>query len=210
MHTHTLVYAGDKEKTDSKGRQAARPIVVGMAMRRICGRIPCAQLKDDFARLFSKVRQLGVSVPGGLEIAWLSTEAAIDRMGVEADETAELLDMPVASQMDCAEAFPNAWRSELFANTEKLVPELLRYTLQCYEGAGQVLAVQDGCIVKQWKVTNGVWQGDPLGGHHMVIAIYNFCKRLCNSSIQNISSEICLSRLSWQARIYQCQLIRSG
>jgi hypothetical protein len=117
-------------------------------------------------------------VPGGLEIAWLSTEAAIDRMVVEADETAELLDMPVASQMDCAEAFPNAWRSELFANTEKLAPELLRYTLQCYEGAGQVLAVQDGCIVKQWKVTNGVWQGDPLGGHHMVIAIYNFLQAI--------------------------------
>ena len=118
-----LVYAGNKEKLDSRGRQAARPIVVGLAICRICGRIPCTQLKDDYAKKFAAVKQLGVSVPGGLKTAWLYTDATMDRMTAEAEDTADLLNMPAASQMDCAEAFPNAWRSELFTHTAELFPE---------------------------------------------------------------------------------------
>ena len=54
-----LLHAGDKEKTDSKGRQRARPLVVGLAIRRICGRLPCAQFKKHFSGMFVKLRQLG-------------------------------------------------------------------------------------------------------------------------------------------------------
>jgi hypothetical protein len=43
-----LVHAGDKGKLDSQHRPKARPIVVGLALRRITERIPCAQLKGQF------------------------------------------------------------------------------------------------------------------------------------------------------------------
>ena len=56
-----LLHAGDKQKLDSQGRPRVRPLVVGMAIRRIAGRLPCAQLKDEFASKFIKLRQLGVA-----------------------------------------------------------------------------------------------------------------------------------------------------
>ena len=40
-----LLHIGDKERLDSRGLKDGRPITVGLALRRITGRIPCAQRK---------------------------------------------------------------------------------------------------------------------------------------------------------------------
>ena len=175
------MYAGDKQKIDKQGRQAARPIVVGLALRRIAGRVPCAQMRSQFAELFTKYRQLGIAVPGGVESAWHTVDSAITRFEAEAD--GDVQDMPVVTAWDSSDAFPNSWRSTLFDNTAKHFPELLRYTAQCYDGEGNIFAVQDSIVVKQWVCSNGVWQGDPLGVHHMLLSILNFLDALvqkCN------------------------------
>ena len=65
-----LLHPGDKQKKDSQGRPVARPIVVGLAARRIAGRVPVAELKYFFAELFAKLRQLGCAIPAGVEIAY--------------------------------------------------------------------------------------------------------------------------------------------
>ena len=41
-----LLHIGDKERLDSRGLKDGRPITAGLALRRITGRIPCAQLKE--------------------------------------------------------------------------------------------------------------------------------------------------------------------
>ena len=41
-----MLHAGDKGKVDAKGRQAARPIVVGSKLRAIAGRCAAMQLRD--------------------------------------------------------------------------------------------------------------------------------------------------------------------
>ena len=64
-----LLLAGDKGKCDDP---IPRPITVGSAMRQIVGRFPAAQLKQDFAGIFSHLRQLGIAVDGGIEVAYHS------------------------------------------------------------------------------------------------------------------------------------------
>ena len=73
-----LIHAGDKGKRDAQNRRKARPIVVGLALRRIAERIPCAQMKDRFARVFTVARQLGVAVSSGVEAAWHTVMNGID------------------------------------------------------------------------------------------------------------------------------------
>jgi hypothetical protein len=173
-----LVYAGDKGKLDKQGRQAARPIVVGMALRRITGRVPCAQLKDQISSLFLKYRQLGVAVPAGIEVAWHTVNAMLTYLDSEAQDSRDPDDMPVVLAWDQADAFPNCWRSSLFKNVVKHMPTLLSYTAQCYEGSGQIMAVSDSKLVKTWDCSTGVWQGDPLGTHHMMFAIIDFLQAM--------------------------------
>ena len=57
-------------KFDSQHRPKARPIVVGLALRSITERIPCAQLKGQFARVFAVARQLGVA-------GWVATKGGL-------------------------------------------------------------------------------------------------------------------------------------
>lgn len=166
-----LLYAGDKQKKDEKGRPVARPIVVGMALRRICGRIPCAQYRSDFAKLFKQIRQYGVAIPAGVDVAYSMVKSTIEWMESNMDGEEEA---PVALQWDWVHAFPNIWRSQVFQNVEAYMPTLLPYTLQCYDGPGDIIALQSGQVVKKWECLDGVWQGDPLGCHHMCFGLYTF------------------------------------
>ena len=65
-----LLHPGDKQKKDAQSRPVARPIVVGLAARRITGRVPVAEMKYVFAKLFAQLRQLGCTIPAGVEIAY--------------------------------------------------------------------------------------------------------------------------------------------
>ena len=86
--------------------------------------------------------------------------------------------MPVVFAWDNADAFPNAWRSSMFRNVADYFPDLLSYSVQCYGGDGTIYALSDGMIVREWTCSNGVWQGDPLGVHHMCLSILGFLQAL--------------------------------
>ena len=68
-----------------------RLIVVGLAARRITGRVPVAELVTAlgracfFAQLFAELRQLGCAIPAGVEVAYHATILACDRLGALAD-----------------------------------------------------------------------------------------------------------------------------
>ena len=171
-----LLHIGDKERLDSRGLKDGRPITVGLALRRITGRIPCAQLKYDFAKLFSSVRQLGIAVPSGIEAAFHTVELAIDYQQRLADGDNALMPTPV--EIDFSDAFTRAHRSPLFRNTRDYVPTLLRYMYTMYGGEGTMWGVENGAVVFQSRCNSGVWQGDPLGAQCMGLAILDFCKLL--------------------------------
>jgi hypothetical protein len=128
------------------------------------------------SQLFLKYRQLGVAVPGGIEIAWHTVDAALQRMEADADGDAD--DMPVALAWDAEDAFPNCWRSEMFAKTQQYVPSLLAYTQQLYGGNGTIMAISKGELIRSWTCRDGVWQGDPLGVHHMVLSVLGFVQEM--------------------------------
>ena len=81
---------------------------------------------------------------------------------------------PVVLQWDWVHAFPNVRRSEVLNKVRDYLPSLLRYTQLCYSGDGTIYAVSSGRVVKQWICSSGVWQGDPLGCHHMVFGLMSF------------------------------------
>ena len=171
-----LLHAGDKQKQDDQGRQRARPLVVGMALRRIAGRLPCAQLKEEFASKFIKLRQLGVAVPSGVEIAFKTVQLAIEELVEAADGDAEL--HPVAMQFDYTDGFNNANRDHLLSHTLTHFPQLLRYFYACYGDAGTMHVLWQGRVIETIKCAHGVWQGDPLGMHSFCISIWGFIDEL--------------------------------
>ena len=75
-----LLHPGDKQKKDAQGCPVARPIVVGLAARKITGRVSVTELKHFFAQLFARFRQLGCAIPAGVEIAYHTTILACDRL----------------------------------------------------------------------------------------------------------------------------------
>ncbi len=77
-----LVYAGDKQRPVSKTdhRKAIGPLSVGMALWCIAERVLAAQLRAKFADKFKSLRQLGVAVPSGIEIAYRIVDLTMERL----------------------------------------------------------------------------------------------------------------------------------
>ena len=171
-----LLHVVDKQRVDANGQKDGRPITVGLALRRIVGRVPCAQLKHGFAKLFSSYRQLGIAVPSGIEAAFHTIELSCEAMIQQADGDNSLLPSPV--EIDFSDCFTLAPRSTLFANTAKCVPKLLRYMYTCYGGEGMMWGIENGKVVFQSRNNAGVWQGDPLGAHCMGLAYLGFFQLL--------------------------------
>ena len=171
-----LLHVVDKQRVDANGQKDGRPITVGLALRRIVGRVPCAQLKHGFAKLFSSYRQLGIAVPSGIEAAFHTIELSCEAMIQQADGDNSLLPSPV--EIDFSDCFTLAPRSTLFANTAKCVPKLLRYMYTCYGGEGMMWGIESGKVVFQSRNNAGVWQGDPLGAHCMGLAYLRFFQLL--------------------------------
>ena len=118
-----VLHAGDKQRRTLEGYNAARPIVVGSALRRIVGRIPCVQLKFEFAKIFAAVRALGSAIPAGIEIAYRSVTLATDAMIELADGVEDLL---VPLQTRFSDGFNNARWAHMLRTRRYAVP-LLRY-----------------------------------------------------------------------------------
>ena len=97
-----LLHPGDKQKKDAQGRPVARPIVVGLAGRRITGRIPVAELKYFFAQLFAKLRQLGCAIPAGFEIAEHTIALACDHLESLADGGDDEMPSPIQIEFETA------------------------------------------------------------------------------------------------------------
>jgi len=128
-----VLHAGDKQRRTAEGYTAARPIVVGSALRRIVGRIPCAQLKFEFAKIFAEVWALGSAIPAGIEIAYRTVTLATDAM-IELADDAE--DLPVPLQTDFSDGFNNARRAHMLRTCRQHFPSLLRYLYACYDTVG--------------------------------------------------------------------------
>ena len=89
----------------------ARPIVVGLAARRITGRVPVAEMKHFFAKLFAQLRQLGCAIPAGVEIAYHTTVLVCDHLEALAD--GDDAEMPSPIQIDFENGFNNINRAAL-------------------------------------------------------------------------------------------------
>ena len=146
VYADGLIHAGDKGKLDKKGRQAARPIVVGSALRRITGRVPCAQLGQELGGLFSAVRQLGVSIPSGLEVAYHTVRAGIDQILEYAEGDDD--EMPVALQFDFENGFNRVSRARMIGFCEQYMPSLLRYTRLLYDRPASLHCVHNGRLLE--------------------------------------------------------------
>ena len=124
-------------------------MVVGLALRRICERIPCAQMKERFARLFALARQLGVAVSSGIEIAYRTVTMALDHFIAMADGDVEA--MPMALAFDYVNRFCHAQRGRLLRTTHDVFPSLLRYLWGCYATAGRIVATSNGKVAAEWE-----------------------------------------------------------
>ena len=172
-----LLHAGDKQRRTPEGYHAARPIVVGTAIRRITGRVPCVQLKHDFAREFAKVRALGSAIPAGIEIAFRTITLAIDDALEHADDY-DPQHLPVPLQTDFKDGFTNAKRRLMLTTARSLFPSLLRYLYTCYDSVGKLWMLDSGQLVEAFDCGEGIWQGDPLGNSCFSMAIYTFMELL--------------------------------
>ena len=173
-----LLHPGDKQKKDSQGRPVARPIVVGLAARRIAGRVPVAELKYFFAELFAKLRQLGCAIPAGVEIAYHTTILACDRLESLADGDDD--EMPSPIQIDFENGFNNVDRAALQEAVEEHCPQLLRYNTLCYHGPGNLYAIEGGKVVATIPCNHGVWQGDSIGSHKYCLGMLKFFQKLAS------------------------------
>ena len=92
------VQAGGQASCAHRGRPVARPIVVGLAARRVAGRVPVAEIKHHFAKKFAQLRQLGCAIQAGVEIVYHSTVLACDHLDALAD--GDNAEMPSPIQLD--------------------------------------------------------------------------------------------------------------
>jgi hypothetical protein len=173
-----LLHPGDKQKKDAQGRPVARPIVVGLAARRITGRVPVAEMKHFFAKLFAQLRQLGCAIPAGVEIAYHTTVLVCDHLEALAD--GDDAEMPSPIQIDFENGFNNINRAALQEAVEEHCPQLLRYNTLCYHGLGNLYAIEGGKVVATIQCNHGVWQGDSIGSHKYCLGMIKFFQKLAS------------------------------
>ena len=82
-----------------------------MALRRIAGRVPAAQLRSKWASLLSTYQQFGVAIPSGVEIAYHQTDLAIKRLHEMADGDRD--QDSVCVQIDACDAYTRTSRLAL-------------------------------------------------------------------------------------------------
>ena len=172
-----LLHLGDKQK-DDQGRPVVWPIVVGLAARRITGRVPVAELKYFFAKLFAQLRQLGCAIPAGVKIAYHTTAMACDYLESLADGNDAKMPFPV--QIVFENGFNNVDPAALQEAVEEHCPQLLRYNTLCYHGLGNLYAVEGGKVVAVIPCNHGVWQGDSIRSHKYCLGMLKFFQKLAS------------------------------
>ena len=176
LYRSGLQLAGDKGKLGEDGIPLARPIVIPTAFRRLTAIAICAQMKDAFAKPLRKLRQLGLGVPAGVEIAFKTVELSLTRM--EEESYGDLSAGPTALQYDLKSAYNNVDRKAMMSKALSRFPTLARMLHLLYGEAGKLFFVSRGELVESFEYSHGVLQGCPLGLHGLCLALWDFFEQL--------------------------------
>ena len=135
-----VCFAGDKQKKDRMGRQAARPIVCGLALRRVVGRVIATQMRVAWTTGLAMFRSV-MGVPAGIEIGHNVVKGWISAMEQDVDQQDEqdVGDLPVAIQVDFENGYNSAKRSVMLENCKLLFPKVYRYVRLLYATDGQLV-----------------------------------------------------------------------
>lgn len=128
-------------------RPGVRPIGVGEVLRRICGKVIMAVMREDVIKSCSKIQMCAGQRAG--------SEAAIHAMRdmFESEESEAVL------LVDAANAFNSINRRALIHNIRILCPILSNYVTNCYNIPARLFVI--GGIELRSK--EGTTQGDPIG-----------------------------------------------
>lgn len=106
-----------------KPKGGVRPIAVGEILRRLTGKCLMALVRDE-ARSYFYPAQLGVAVPGGVEIAIHTARAWYDRHQCSTQK--------VALKLDFSNAFNTVHREAVLSALTANFPSLSRWAIWCY------------------------------------------------------------------------------
>ena len=145
----------------AKLQGGVRPIAVGDVLRRIAGKVICAQYKEQFAVRFcppprpgapSSAAQVGVATPGGAEMA---PHLVRTLLGANPSWCAALL--------DCKNAYNELYRAAILDAVADMFPDLLPAAEACLRRPAW-LGWRDATGAFRWIPSEeGAQQGDPLG-----------------------------------------------
>ena len=126
---------------------------------RIAACVMCAQLKQEMAAELSKVRQLGLGVPGGVEIAYRTVELALERLMDDAG--GDLDRFGVALAYDLKSAYNNVRRAHMINESMLKYPQMTRFLNLLYGSPGKLIFSANGREIDSFWCYDGVFQGCP-------------------------------------------------
>ena len=130
-----------------------RPIACGETLRRLAGKILCANIRDEAKPFFLAQHQVGVAIPGGAEAMTLVASRLTQRLRCNAPDSDFAL-----FKVDYVNAFNMVDRGTARDETQRVFPVLLPYVDMAYS-APAVLLFGDHKI----DSSCGFHQGDPRG-----------------------------------------------
>ena len=94
------------------------------------------------------------------------------------DENYDGEQLPIALQYDSENGFNRVSRARMIKFCKKVCPTLLRYTRLLYDEPATLYCVHGDRVVDTIQPIDGSHQGDPLGGHHFAMTIFDFMLKL--------------------------------
>jgi len=131
-----------------------RPLAVGEAWTRLLGRA-LAKRASPKAKEFLVPQQLGIAVPGGVEVAAHLVQVAAQAVQQQEAEGEDL----VIQTVDFSNAFNTVNRAAIATEISTHLPELRAYVEWAYGRAAPLYVGTEHVV----SATSGVRQGDPLG-----------------------------------------------
>lgn len=138
-----------------------RPIAVGEVLRRLVSKCVCVRLRTVFRDILSPT-QYGVAIEDGV-VRIIHRVRALHKIH-------NMSDSWVWAKIDLSNAFNSVHRSSIFSEVSLRIPELLPWTLFCYQNP-TYLRISDSDHIFS---AEGVQQGDPLGPFLFSLAIHQF------------------------------------
>ena len=140
------------KKLDENGKVVdARPLAMGIIIRKLVSRCYTYAMKEVFAKYFSPI-QFGVGIPGG-------TYTMVHRLSTLLAAHPDW----AACTVDAANAFNSVSRASIYNELMQHFPELVPFFDMCYRVTGKLrVRMSDGSFAFV-DSCDGCQQGDPLG-----------------------------------------------